>query len=86
MRTAWTIDGRTYHLHAWTGGEAPSDLPLAWRSARRRIRGELYREQWRDWVQYWGDTPNAAVRDTFWRRADADAYRTVTEYWRTRAA
>jgi hypothetical protein len=75
-----TVAGIDYHVKSWTGGDTPNVfLPL---HSFMRLRGELYREQWRDYVAYWYQAPGPDVRNTFWHRASCDAWRTLTEHER----
>lgn len=79
----WTIDGRSFARRSWSGGigltnqARPAHLSQDLYPAFRRVRGDLYREQWRDYVDYWGDAPTADTRAIFWNRAGHDAFSTV---------
>ena len=72
------VGGISYQVYAWTGGDTPDVLYRG--HTFMRIRGELYREQWADYVGYWFEAPGPDVRLTFWNRATLDAWRTVTEH------
>jgi hypothetical protein len=77
------VNGITYQRRAWTGGDTPRPdalIPEA-RNAFGGIRCQLYREQWREYVGYWYEAPGSDVRQTFWRRATYDAWRTITVYY-----
>lgn len=76
MSRVFTVDGKRYELKAWTGGDVPTVFETG--KAFIAVRGQLYREQWHDFVTYWYEAPGPDVRKVFWSRASSDAWRTVT--------
>lgn len=63
-----TAGGKVYERRAWTGGlmiEMPKLIPLA------RV---LYREQLKDWWNFWNCRPDYDTRAIFKGRAWGDAY------------
>ena len=82
MNKAFSFQGQTYPMRAWTGGQPPSsgNLTPRTRDAFEHIRASLYREQWADYVAYWHDAPGPDVRSTFWTRASYDAWETVISH------
>lgn len=64
---------------AWTGGERPEPnrLESMHRDLFEGLRGQLYREQYRDYAQFWASSPDRDTRYLMWTRATFDAWRTM---------
>lgn len=60
---------------AWTGGSAPRRF-LQCCELERVIRRQLFREQCREYIDYWHDLPRDVAR-IFYGRAAGDAHATV---------
>lgn len=69
------IDGKSYARVAWTGGCRPRPLDTIGAEEHRLVRF-FFREQMRDWLDFWHDMPEKDVRRTFWFRARYDAHAT----------
>lgn len=83
MPTVTTPYG-TYPRRAWTGGPFVLDPSRGGGYLRRPLQQAFlaltcayYREQWRDYVNYWYDAPGPDVRQVFWHRAYHDARATM---------
>lgn len=61
---------------AWTGGSVPPREAFAWPHFNG-LRRALFREQMRDWRDYWKDCPSLETCRLFWNRAKLDAWATV---------
>jgi hypothetical protein len=61
-------------IRAWTGGSCPKPIDTISQSERKTCRN-LFREQVRDFMAYWGDMPSDVLR-IFWNRARFDSHAT----------
>lgn len=60
---------------AWTGGSPPRGIKDI--SAEEKLLiAEMYHEQIKHWVSFWGDQPPREVLRIFWGRARHDAHAT----------
>jgi hypothetical protein len=66
-------DGTQLPTRAWTGGDWPAVISRRLRSARTAF----FRVQVGDWRRFWGDFPDKPTRALFFKRATADAHRTL---------
>lgn len=72
-------NGKTFELHAWTGGDVPSDNVDATSHPDFFALWEiLLEDQIKAWKEYWGDEPDADTWAIFNNRAKLDAWRTAT--------
>lgn len=74
-----TKSGRTYQRIAWMGGDsAPKELRKISRDYRNIITF-FFREQLRDFSDFWKELPDMDTTRIFWKRAKADAWSTYRE-------
>lgn len=69
-----TKSGRVYNRVAWMGGDT---APKTFRRISRDFRNLMsffFREQIKDFKDYWGDMPDKDTRKIFWGRARVDSW------------